>query len=149
MTKRVLLVASLIYSGSLFAQDRLDGCGLGWEVTDQKTYTATTTRGTTNAFVPPTFGMTTGTMGCDKLDVGQKDKEAADFVATNFDALKTDLARGEGEYVEAMAAAFGCQSNSKNLGVVIQKNYDRVVAPASSAIDLFSNLRREAQVVCI
>ncbi len=57
----------------------VDSCGLGWQVTDKKTYTATTTRGTTNAFIPPTFGMTTGTIGCEKLDIGKNDKEAADY----------------------------------------------------------------------
>lgn len=52
-----------------------DGCGLGWEVTGEKTMLATTTRGTTNAFVPPTFGMTSGTIGCETHRFVQKKKK--------------------------------------------------------------------------
>ncbi|MFM8315218.1 MAG: DUF3015 family protein [Deltaproteobacteria bacterium] len=54
-------------SGSVGLNDAgTDSCGLGWQVTQKKSFLATTTRGTTNAFVPPTFGMTFGTIGCDK-----------------------------------------------------------------------------------
>lgn len=164
--KNVLLTAVLcLVSASVFATgksvpakpapmmsgspDVLDGCGLGWKVTDKRTYTATTTRGTTNAFVPPTFGMTTGTLGCEKIEVGQKDKEAADYVATNFEVLKSELARGEGEYVSALAMAMGCGSSAAAVGQQLQQNYIQVVAPAQSAVELYKNIRTNIQNVCI
>ena len=78
MKKLLLTVATLtVLSPIAHARATLDSCGLGWEVTDKKTYTATTTRATTNFFVPPVFGMTTGTLGCEKLEIGSNDKEAA------------------------------------------------------------------------
>lgn len=146
------LMLSLIVAGissTAFAADRLDGCGLGWQVTDKKTYTATTTRGTTNSVVPATFGMTTGTLGCDKLDIGKNDKEAADYVATNFESLKSELALGQGEYVTNLSAAMGCKSSANAVGAKLQQNYNKVVAPAATAVDLYKNIRSEVRNVCI
>ncbi|WII73244.1 DUF3015 family protein [Bdellovibrio sp. 22V] len=131
------------------AADRLDGCGLGWQVTSKKTYTATTTRGTTNAFIPPTFGMTTGTMGCDKLDIGKNDKEAAEYVATNFDSLKSELASGRGEYVTALATAMGCKASADMIGTRLQKNYNTVVAPAANAVELYKGIKADVAGLCI
>lgn len=141
--------AATVMASFANAGDRLDGCGLGWQVTDKKTYTATTTRGTTNAFVPPTFGMTTGTMGCDKLDVGANDREASDYVATNFDSLKSELAAGRGEYVTALASAMGCKASADMIGNRLQQNYNNVVAPAQNASELFSNIKADVSGLCI
>lgn len=146
--KLVLVIATVLgLSFVAQAQDKLDGCGLGWQVTDKKSFTGTTTRGTTNAVVPPTFGMTTGTIGCDKLEIGQNDKAAADYVATNFEALKSELANGQGEYVSALAQTMGCSSAS--FGSQIQKSYSTVVAPAATAADLYKGIKAETKEVCI
>lgn len=160
MKKGLLLAALLGLSVNAFAagkaatmpssaQPTIDSCGLGWQITDKKTYTATTTRGTTNAFIPPTFGMTTGTIGCEKLEVGKNDKEAADYVATNFEVLKSELARGEGEYVSALATAMGCSSSASAVGQQLQKNYNQVVTPAQSALELYKNIKTDVKSVCI
>jgi hypothetical protein len=93
--------------------------------------------------------MTTGTMGCEKLEVGKNDKEAADYVATNFEVLKTELAAGRGEYVDALAGAFGCSSNSALVGEKLQQNYDKVVAPAKNAVELYKGIKGELAGVCI
>lgn len=146
------IVLATIVSGLVspaFAADKLDGCGLGWQVTDKSTYTATITRATTNAVVPPTFGMTTGTMGCDKLEIGANDKEAANYVATNFETLKSELAAGQGEYVTALASAMGCSAKSSELGAQLQKNYNKVVAPAANAVELYKGIKATAANACI
>jgi hypothetical protein len=142
-------LALLVGSVAVHAEDKLDGCGLGWQVTQGKTYTATTTRGTTNAFIPPTFGMTTGTMGCDKLDIGAQDREAADYVASNYEQLKSEIAMGRGEYVDGMASAFGCKALANEIGAQLQKNYDTVVAPAQNSLELYKNIRTQIAGVCI
>ncbi len=149
MKKFMFLLAALTVSSVAQAKDSLDGCGLGWEVTDQKTYTATTTRSTTNAFVPPGFGMTTGTMGCEQLDIGKLDEQAADYVATNYESLKSELASGRGEYVDSLADAFGCSAQAEQMGARIQKNYSTVVAPARDSLQLYKNIRTEVANVCI
>lgn len=154
--KKVLL-ASVIVLASVFAQakmaaketmggarDSLDGCGLGWQVTESRTMIGTTTRGTTNAFVPPAFGMTSGTIGCEQIAFAKNDQEAASFVATNYQTLKSELAIGQGEYVSAMIQSFGCSSaNVPSISSDLQKKYDSVVAPTQNATELFSNLKAE------
>lgn len=149
--KKVLLATAVAVLSASIAQaaDRLDGCGLGWQVTDKKTYTATLTRGTTNSVVPPTFGMTTGTMGCDKLDIGQNNVEASNYVATNFDSLKSELATGQGEYVTALATAMGCSTSADVIGARLQEKYSTVVAPAQDAQTLFEGIRTETAGLCI
>lgn len=142
MKKAMMLVLPLFVSFAANAADSLDGCGLGWQINNGKTYSATTTRATTNAFVPPTFGMTTGTIGCDKLDIGMNEQESLNYVATNFESLKTELAMGEGEYVDGLANTMSC---SADLGSKVQGNYENVVAPAQNPLELYRNIRS----VCI
>lgn len=147
--KTLLLVLATTLASTAFAADTLDGCGLGWQVTDKKTYTATTTRGTTNAFVPPTFGMTTGTLGCQQLEVGKNDQEATTYVATNFQPLKSELALGQGEYVTALATAMGCKSAASAVGAKLQQNYNKVVAPAVNSVELYKGIKAEVKDICI
>jgi hypothetical protein len=151
MNKILVLAIASAFCGSVFAASapKTDSCGLGWQVTDKYTYTATTTRATTNAIIPPVFGMTTGTLGCDQLEIGANDKQAADYVATNFEVLKTELAAGRGEYVDALAGAFGCKAKSAEVGAALQSNYDRVVAPAATPVELFRGIKSEIATVCI
>lgn len=146
--KKLIAVCALALAGmSAQAQDTFDGCGLGWQVTQDKTMIATTTRATTNAFVPPTFGMTFGTIGCDSFEgFAANEKANAEYVAQNFETLRNELAQGQGEYVSATAQSFNCESNA--FGSHVQKNFDSVVAPAKNGIELYKNLKAEAAKVC-
>lgn len=145
--KRLVLFAVVALSAASHARSNFDSCGLGWEVTDKKTYLATTTRATTNAFVPPTFGMTSGTIGCDRFEgFAANEKQNAEYVAKNFEAIRSELAVGAGEYVDATAQSFNC--DSKSFGSHIQQNYNNVVAPAQDGIELYNNLKTAAVAVC-
>lgn len=135
---RKLLLIALVCAAPLVSQarDQLDGCGLGWEITEDETMIATTTRGTTNAFVPPTFGMTTGTLGCKKIDVADRNQESANYVLSNYVSLKQELAMGNGEYVDGLLEVMSCGQASE-----IKANYQTVVAPAKDGAELYNNLR--------
>lgn len=129
---------------SMTGRPTIDGCGLGWEVTDSRTMIGTTTRGTTNMTVPPAFGMTTGTLGCEQIAFAANEKEAATFVASNYQTLKSELAVGQGEYVTAMIESFGCSAEQvPAISSQIQQKYDSVVAPTQNATQLFQNLKQE------
>ncbi|MGZ3705003.1 MAG: DUF3015 family protein, partial [Bdellovibrionota bacterium] len=101
----MMFVALFAMVGPAFASDGggSDGCGLGWQVTQKKSFLATTTRGTTNGVVPPTFGMTSGTIGCDQHSFAKNELPALNMVATNQDALMIDIAAGGGENLAALA----------------------------------------------
>ena len=99
-----------------------DSCGLGWEVTQEKTFFATTTRGTTNAVVPPTFGMTSGTIGCEQHSVAAKDMPAARYVVTNFDTLRHEISMGSGEILLGLSQLMGC-SNVQKFSTTLKNRY--------------------------
>ena len=120
--------------------DVIDGCGLGWQVTQSRTMLGTTTRGTINMTVPASFGMTSGTLGCEKIDFAAQDRKAAAFVATNYSNLKSEIAEGNGEYVAGLVESFGC-SNVDAMSSRLQENYTTVVAPAKDAKELFYNIK--------
>lgn len=148
MKKIVLFSVIALTSLNVFARESFDSCGLGWEVTQDYTMIATTTRGTTNAFVPPTFGMTTGTLGCKKFTgFAANEKQNVEYVAQNFETIRSQLAVGSGEYVTATAEGFNC--NSKTFSSHVQQNYNTVVAPAKDGVELYKNLKQAANTVCI
>lgn len=119
-----------------------DGCGLGWEITNKKSLVATTTRATTNAVVPPTFGMTTGTIGCDQHSIARRDVPAAQFVASNYDALMMDMAQGQGENLQALAHTMGC-TDAKAFGEMTRREFSSLTQDADS-LELVRRLRAEA-----
>lgn len=137
MRKLLLIAVAIALPALSHARDSLDGCGLGWEVTDKETYLGTTTRMTTNMTVPPTFGMTTGTLGCKQLAFAANEREAVNYVAQNYPTLKQQLATGQGEYVEALVEVMGCGNKVE----AVRSNYNTVVAPAKDGVELYQNLK--------
>ena len=123
--KKILLTSALVLAasvsqakgvaeylnGKVAKADVIDGCGLGWQFNDSRTMMGTTTRGTTNMTVPATFGMTSGTLGCEKIQFAKNDEKAATFVTSNFQTLKSELAEGQGEYVTGMVQSLVVQLN--------------------------------------
>lgn len=144
MKKLMMVVGMMLVGFSAQAKGGgSDGCGLGWQVTQKKSLVATTTRATTNAIVPPTFGMTTGTIGCDQHSIARRDVPAAQFVATNYDALLMDMAQGEGESVAALAATLGC-GDSAAFGAMTRREFSSLTEGADS-LELVRRLREEAR----
>jgi len=142
-----LLIALLVLASFpmvTHAEDSSNGCGLGWQVTDKKSFLATTTRDTTNVVVPPTFGMTTGTIGCEKHSFAAADQKGMEFVAVNFEPLTMQLAEGRGEYVQAFAATMNCQEGAySDFGAAMQKNYKSIVGSGQNSVELYQNVKSE------
>ena len=125
-------------------RDTGDGCGLGWQVTAKRTMLATTTRGTTNSFVPPTFGMTSGTIGCQQHSFAKNELPAATYAFNNHDMLTQEMAQGSGEYLSAFARTLGCSENvTAEFGRTMQTNYSTIVGDENtSAVEMFHNVKR-------
>lgn len=119
-----------------------DGCGLGWQITNKKSFLATTTRGTTNAFVPPSFGMTFGTIGCDKHRFAKNEEAGVAFALANHENLMIEMAQGKGEYLSSFAQALGCVDSS-TFGQMAQSHYTRIVTEQSSPLEMYKNVKRE------
>jgi hypothetical protein len=119
-----------------------DMCGLGWQVTQNKTLLGTMTRGTTHYFLPPTFSMTTGTSGCVKHEIARNEVEGVKYVATNLDSLSAEMAQGSGEYVDGLARVMGCdESVMGRFGAMTQRKFRSIVS--GDAVGTFRAVKSE------
>jgi hypothetical protein len=87
------------------------GCGLGtllWKHNADESILSQSLQATTNGTSGnQTFGITTGTLECDQpVKVAANDR-LNEFVLANMDSLAKDIARGEGETLEAFAELMG------------------------------------------
>ena len=143
--KRILVVAfaaSGLLALSASAEDKSNGCGLGWQVTQKTSFLATSTRYTTNVFVPPTFGMTTGTLGCARHSIAKRDIPAVDFAVTNRESLAIEMAEGRGEYLTSFARTLGCADSTHGaFGRMTQEKYESL--SDGSGLDLFFKVKQE------
>ena len=81
------------------------GCGLGSMAFEgQNGLMSQTAAATTNGiFGNQTFGITSGTLNCEQYKDFAYNERVGVFVAENMDNLATDIARGQGEYVNTLA----------------------------------------------
>ena len=123
-----------------------DSCGLGWAVTKEKTLSATSTRGTTNGFLPPTLGMTSGTIGCDRHSIAQKDVETIRYITTYFDLLKYEMALGSGELLSGLALLME-RSDKGCFAKVLHSHYGKIV-PDRTPLEVFKAIQRVTAGEC-
>jgi hypothetical protein len=105
----VCLLAVLTVVGSVFAGQAQNncGCGLGtllWGNKADGSILSQTMQVTTNQFLgTQTFGITSGTLGCEQPEnIGADDRTFA-YVRDNMDGLARDVAVGRGEYLDSLA----------------------------------------------
>ena len=125
-----------------------DGCGLGWRVTKKKTLYATSVRGMTNLVVPPTFGMSTGTIGCEKHKFAAKDVPAVNYVATNFNNLKHEIAMGQGPALIGLSELMGC-SNAQGFSQTLKSNFNEIFSHGEVfTAQVFKNIKKATLSEC-
>ena len=118
--KKLILIAGLAvlsagWSGTALAGNS-SGCGAGSLIFQGQSgvapnVLAITTNGT---FWNATFGMSTGSAGCQKDGVVLNEHERDMYAATNLRQLKNEMARGQGEYLDGLASLMGV--GEANLG---------------------------------
>lgn len=115
MKKTILAVAMLAGSSAAFAaNDSGSGCGVGAMIFEGQSgvaphVLAATTNGTLGN---QTFGMTSGTLGC---DVDQPiTVAAADFLDNNMEKVARDMATGSGESLDTLANLMGISSQDNS-----------------------------------
>ncbi|ACL02020.1 conserved hypothetical protein [Desulfatibacillum aliphaticivorans] len=108
MKKGLLAAALCIFlaiSPVAFADQNNYGCGLGSMVIDNNESLVSQTFAATlnGCFANQLFGMSSGTSNCDKPDSIVYNEKINIFVADNMDNLASDIAKGQGEYLDTLA----------------------------------------------
>ena len=118
-----------------------DSCGLGWYITKKKTLSATSTRGTTNAFIPPTLGMTSGTINCDSHSIAKKDVPPLRYAAAYFDVLKHEIAIGSGNVLLGFSEIMGC-SKFQDFSSSLRSHYTYIFPHGKATpVEVFQHIR--------
>lgn len=131
MSKRLIAVAALALAPLATAQaDNDAGCGLGTQVMAGKSgifahLVATYTNGLLGN---QTFGITSGTLGCNGNSEVTADADLRKFASTNLDQLTVEMAAGEGEALTALAGLYGIDQQDRAAFYGLTKsNYGTIV----------------------
>ena len=110
-----------------------------------------------NVGAPGLAGMTSSTTqftsswgACSMLGMTEQRKL---FVASNIENLKTDAARGEGEYLNTLASLYGCdQISAHYLSNLLKTNYGKIFGndnPESISADIDSLVLSNQELVAM
>ncbi len=120
------------------------GCGLGSKLFDGQSgvapqVLAVTTNGTLGN---QTFGITSGTLGCDSDGTVVASQRVPVFVAANLDRLAGDMAGGGGETLESLAVLLNIEERDRApFFSTVRVNFERIVtSPDVSAGELLDGL---------
>ncbi len=138
----VLMVSTSAYANHY----GMAGCGVGSRIFKDKPGKIQILAGTTNQFLEQSFSLSSGSSGCRE----HADKVAALFITVNQNAVKSDIARGNGETLNGLAEIYECQ-NSEPIGRILQENFQSIyngsdMSAEQEAKNIQSILKRDAQV---
>jgi len=149
--KKVLvfaLVMSLLVIGTADARGTRPncGCGLGSLVFEgQDGLMSQTAAATTNGtFGNQTFGISTGTLGCDRPDNFVQNEKVNEFVAGNMDNLAVDIAAGKGESLNTLADLIRMPTEKRPVFfTALRDNFDKVYpTPQITHKDVVENIAK-------
>lgn len=94
----------MLFSPTVFADQENYGCGLGSMMIDNNDslVSQTIAASLNGCFGSQLFGISSGTSNCDQPDSFSTSKKINTFVADNMDNLASDIAKGQGEYLETL-----------------------------------------------
>ena len=129
--KKILSGLMLVAASSLVYASPGPGCGAGAMIFKGQSglaphVLAATTNG---SFGNQTFGMTTGTLGCNPNTAITA--TAAIFVDQNMEQLAADMSRGEGEYLSALMLLLKVEESDKNHFKTVMKDQFATVFSSS------------------
>ena len=136
-TMAMIAVAGLALPGVAAAKDST-GCGVGTMLFDGQSgvgpqVLAVTTNGTLGN---QTFGISSGTLGCDSSGMVDHMAELNEFTGDNMDRLAADVAAGEGETLATMADLLGVASADRDrFNRVMQQNFVRIFPSTNTSAE--------------
>mgnify|MGYP001824203065 CR=1 FL=1 len=143
MKKITLAITLLVSPMASMAAETGPGCGWGSMLMDGKSgvgpnVLAATTNGT---FGNQTFGLTSGTAGCDASQTVHR--AAADFLDDNMEKVARDMSTGQGESLGTLANLMGVQEQDKDrFFSVTHDNFSTIFSSDSvSSVDVMASLQ--------
>jgi hypothetical protein len=142
----LLILASLIAAGNAYAGDA--GCGLGSVVIQKNSKGLQLLASTTNAtlFSQP-LGITSGTSGCSSSGIVKNDQQMEYFVEVNHDDLSREMAQGQGEKLNTLAALNGCATKDAQVAFagMAQGSFEKIMPSADvKPSEMVQNIRTQA-----
>lgn len=140
-----LVVGFIVVSGTVcMASQSNTGCGLGSLIFKGQEgllfqVLAVTTNGT---FGNQTFGISSGTLNCSQPSKLASYERLNNYVADNMDNLASDIARGEGEYLNTLAVLMEVPEGSRDdFYSKLQNNFSHIyTSPQVKSIDVLRNI---------
>lgn len=143
MKKITIAIALLACPMVLMGAETGPGCGWGSMLMDGESgvapnVLAATTNGT---FGNQTFGMSSGTAGCDTSQTIQR--AAADFLDDNMEKVARDMSTGQGESLDTLSNLMGIQEQDKaKFFSVTHDNFSRIFSSDSvSSVDVMASIQ--------
>jgi hypothetical protein len=137
--------AALLVAGSAQA-DGDTGCGFGSQLFEgQSDVPSKVLAATTNgSFGNQTFGITSGTLGCEPGSVIKAEQRLNVFTAVNVDRLAREIAVGEGEALEALAHLYGVDDADRDaFAARLHERFDAIFPTATvTAGDILAGIDR-------
>ncbi|MBW6489191.1 DUF3015 family protein [Sulfurimonas sp.] len=143
MKKILVSIAAVIAlsSSAMAGVNSQTGCGLGsMIIKDDSSAVLLALQATTNGiFGNQTFGITSGTLGCQKTQLVMNER-AEEFVASNMDQLAKEIAQGHGESVDTLAELLEV-SDKATFSASLQANYNSIYTSQNAKMaDVLDNI---------
>jgi len=136
----LIIITSLLLTSPAFAgqADKNTGCGLGsllWEGKADGSVISQSLQATTNGiFGNQTFGITSGTLGCEQPANIIKNDGALAFTSDNMDPLARNIAAGQGETLDTLADLLEIPTATRSdLYATLQTNFDQIFITGNEA----------------
>jgi hypothetical protein len=125
--KKLLAIGAFV--AFAFAGNPNTGCGLGSMVIENqdsllKQVVASTLN---NISGNQTFGITSGTLGCEKPTKFANNEKLQNFVTKNIDQIAMDAAKGNGESIKTLAKLMNVK-DVNTFATKLHNNFDKIFA---------------------
>ncbi len=135
MKKLTLALAISLAAPNFAAADSVGGCGLGSKIFHgQRGIAAQSLAITTNGFYGTnTFGITSGTLGCEQNGVVQSNWKVAMYLDNNLNRFAKDVSVGEGETLDSLASLLGVETADKDeFAKALKDNFSTLFSSADA-----------------
>ena len=130
----IVLTVVIAFGAAGYASTKSNtGCGVGTMIFEGKDglisqLCATVTNG---IFGNQTFGITSGTLGCEAFNSIASNQKVELFIAHNMDNLVNDISEGNGEYINTLAVLLEIPEENRNeFYTTMQANFSKIFTSA-------------------